>query len=452
MVGKPSFPEYWVTAGSYNGFRHSNRCGGLWTGTNLSDKGRIWRAAFFIMVLSNRMELAAAKPLSMLPVGKFSFSDSAPTGLSGLTFAGGNQYYAVEDSGARVYPLTINIDLTTGAVNSATFGPLIQLGGTDLEGIAYNGVNNSLYVSDEAGPSIREYSLAGNPIGTVVIPTIYNSIRTNLSLESISLQAGHQALWTANEQALTVDGDTSTTSSGTTVRLQKFSTDLAPAGQWAYETDTINNSFPADVAGEQVGVSDILALPNGKLLVLERQADANFLSLRYKNRIYEVNFSGATDVSSLSGLSGGGYTGVTKKLLWDSPWFEGTDRDNFEGMTLGPQLTGGDYSVLLISDGDDSGGFVHGESLYALRLGGGVTLPADFDTDGDTDGADFLHWQRQLGDALNLVLWQANFGTTMGLSASTTAIPEPTTALLVGLAMIGLAGTRQQGTWRASQW
>jgi len=216
-----------------------------------------------------------AQPLSITPVGRFDFIGTAPDGMSGISYLGGNQYLAVEDSGARLHNLTINLDLATGAVGSATVGSTTILGGsTDLEGVAYNAASNSVYVSDETGPAIREYNLSGTQIGTVTVPSVYNNIRTNKSLESLSLQAGHQSLWTANEQALTVDGDASSTGSNTIVRLQKFDSNLNPAGQWAYVTDNAASGFP-DHASEQIGVSDMLVLPNGKVLVLERRADTS---------------------------------------------------------------------------------------------------------------------------------------------------------------------------------
>ena len=43
------------------------------------------------------------------------------TGLSGITYAGGNQYYAVNDSGGLVSPLTIAMD-ANGEITSATVG------------------------------------------------------------------------------------------------------------------------------------------------------------------------------------------------------------------------------------------------------------------------------------------------------------------------------------------
>jgi hypothetical protein len=82
-----------------------------------------------------------------------------------------------------------------------------------------------------------------------------------------------------------------------------------------------------------------------------------------------------------------------------------------------------------------------------------VTANADFDGDGDVDGADFLTWQRGVGvgttrsqgnadgdsdvDAADLTVWKSQFGQT-GLSG---AVPEPTALFLsaIALAAAGLA-------------
>ncbi len=57
-------------------------------------------------------------------------------------------------------------------------------------------------------------------------------------------------------------------------------------------------------------------------------------------------------------------------------------------------------------------------------------VDGDFDGDLDVDGADFLKWQRELGDAANLALWEGNFGTTAAAAAAA-SVPEPASWILV---------------------
>jgi hypothetical protein len=54
-------------------------------------------------------------------------------------------------------------------------------------------------------------------------------------------------------------------------------------------------------------------------------------------------------------------------LLWEGNFAN----LNFEGITLGPPLDNGDYSLILVSD--NGGGL--GQSLYALRITGVIPEP-----------------------------------------------------------------------------
>ena len=316
--------------------------------------------------------LAAPAPaqLTVTGVGAVALPSGA-TGaseLSGLSWAGGNQYYTVSDGTQSVYPLTIDLNMATGAVVSAVLSNGTALSGaSDLEGIAYVAADGSAYVSDETGPAIRRHHLgSGGVLATIALPVVFSNIRANLSLESISLQTGGASLWTANEEALTVDGLVSAVGAGTVVRLQKFDAGASPAGQWAYVTDGITGDIPS-VTVERSGVADLLVLPNGKLLVLERELGQVGLLPQFRSRIYELDFTGATDVSGqAAGLQV--YTPVGKTLLWESFFLF----DNFEGMTLGPELSSGDHSLLLISDN----GSGLNQGLYALTLSGPVPEPA----------------------------------------------------------------------------
>jgi len=63
-----------------------------------------------------------------------------------------------------------------------------------------------------------------------------------------------------------------------------------------------------------------------------------------------------------------------------------------------------------------------------------AALDGDFDGDGDIDGADFLTWQRNPSVG-NLADWQAGYGSATGSSsASSTAVPEPSSMLLAAFA------------------
>lgn len=76
----------------------------------------------------------------------------------------------------------------------------------------------------------------------------------------------------------------------------------------------------------------------------------------------------------------------------------------------------------------------------SLLLTSAATLTGDFDFDGDVDGNDFLVWQRGSSpnpfSAGDLADWRANYGTG-SLGAANTAVPEPSTWVLLSLTAIG---------------
>ncbi|MBN2375652.1 MAG: esterase-like activity of phytase family protein [Sedimentisphaerales bacterium] len=303
----------------------------------------------------------------------------APGGLSGITWVSGNQFYLINDNGHKMYPATINIDSNTGAITSASLGTEIVLdAGSDLEGIAYDPDGNSdagsVFISDEVGPALREHALDGTLINTLPVPTVYTTGRSNKLLESLTRQQNGATIWTANEEALTNDGPISTFTAGTVVRLQRFTrseTGYIPNGQWAYETEKIAHDSPL-VPNEVSGLSDLCVLPNGQLLALERQLTGSGIGLNFpefRNHIYLIDFNDATDITAIPALDGATYTKTSKTLLWSGTF--GLPFSNYEGLALGPQLTDGSHSLLMISDGDDQ----PDEDLYALKISGNIKMP-----------------------------------------------------------------------------
>ena len=80
------------------------------------------------------------------------------------------------------------------------------------------------------------------------------------------------------------------------------------------------------------------------------------------------------------------------------------------------------------------------------------SFAADFDNDGDVDGADLTKWEMDFGgpgsdadgdgdsDGSDFLIWQQQFGSGVGPVAASQAVPEPSTAILL-VGMIYLAIT-----------
>jgi hypothetical protein len=136
-------------------------------------------------------------------------------------------------------------------------------------------------------------------------------------------------LWTANEEALAQENSVSTASTGSLVRLQKFDHAGRPAGLWAYLTDSSGFDNPQTTL-ERSGISDLLALPDGSLLVLECTLGVSLLP-SFRNRLYLIDFTGATNTSTLADLDEVAYTPVAKSLLWEKNMGSVATR-NFEGI------------------------------------------------------------------------------------------------------------------------
>ena len=180
-----------------------------------------------------------------------------------------------------------------------------------------------------------------------------------------------------------MDGPLSTATTGTLVRILKYANDLPTpnsVAEYAYLTAPVHGSF---ISGSRSGVSQIVALPNGKLLALERSF-ALGLSF-YQTRIYEVDVSNATNVIGLATLVGTVYTPASKRLLYTG------DHTNLEGLCLGPKLASGGYALVGVIDDDDP---ISVNRVVSFRLTGDVdsTCPADLNEDGAVDDADFVRF------------------------------------------------------------
>ena len=284
----------------------------------------------------------------------FSFEYHAATDFSGLTWAGGSDYFTVSDKVRAIFPMTIALDPASGKILSASIGTAMPVKTklADFEGIAFVPDTRRLYVSAETGDGIFGFDLRKRSVIPVAVPRIFSKARNNKSLESLTYDATVKNFWTANEEALTCDGPMSAREHGTVVRLQRFDSQFRPLAQFAYVTEP---SFYRTHGGG-TGVSDLALLPNGELLVLERVVGVLGLSVK----IFRAELRGATDVSKFAGLQGTAYAPATKTLIFSRATFS----NNFEGIALGPKLEGGWRSLILIAD--SGGGTMH--YLMPLRI------------------------------------------------------------------------------------
>ena len=325
--------------------------------------------------------LADAPAPSVQEIGFFRLPASAPEGLSGITWMGGDTFAAVEDSGGRIHALKIHSDETTGAITNCVFtGTRTVAALQDAEGIAYDESANCLYVSDESGPKILKISRnADTAPATVPCPEILRNIRPNKSLEALSFGTdanGKDILWTANEDALSCDGPVSSTNTEAVVRL--FATDpcneKAPVREWKYKLDKAEGdglSFGnRTIFTPFNGLAALAALGDGKLLALERicgqkkvDDGASVKTTLITVRIYFID---------TAELPPGSDAPLAKTLLCTLH----SGISNYEGMTLGPALPDGSRLLILVADGDTTTvslnnmnfAFSWEKSLFSLKL------------------------------------------------------------------------------------
>ncbi len=310
-------------------------------------------------------------------VGEYALPDSAPEGLSGISWRGGvpgaagpqdDDYVLVEDSGGRLHSATIGIDRETGAITNAVVSPAGAIpGAADLEGIACGRAGSTpiLFVSDESVPAIlaKEVGASGSDWTVLPLPEPLRRCRFNLALEALALSADGRVLWTANEDALPEDGSVSAPGRGSRVRL--YSLDVSdlrrpPAEpRWRfYPLDSAEGAPFPHLPDPFNGLAELCALPDGRLLALERsfglrtrsaddpRASLITISIYLVDPLHaeaEPRAESAADAESPAGAPV-----LAKTLLWRGL----TGRANYEGMTLGPGLADGSRALLLVSDGD----------------------------------------------------------------------------------------------------
>jgi hypothetical protein len=231
----------------------------------------------------------------------------------------------------------------------------------DIEALRIDPLDGTVWYTSEGDrkrgfdPFVRHMRRDGAYLGAAQLPEMFRvsreekGARDNLAFEGLSFAPDGRSMWVAMESPLYQDGPLPTPSSGALVRISRMDRDGRVLEQYAYPVDAIPAApGPGKVADN--GVSEILAVNQRALLVLERSAVQDAAGA-YKNyiRLYEMDSGGATDVRGVAALAGAGVRPAAKRLVLDLNTL-GIRLDNLEAMSFGPKLPNGHDSLLIVSD------------------------------------------------------------------------------------------------------
>lgn len=328
-----------------------------------------------LLLAATRMPAQIAVELKQQSLARWNVGTAQYSGIAPL---GDDRYAVVSDKEPAdgFFLFTIRQDAATGEVTdvvlegfrgssaSATDAQGHSL--RDAEGIARYTPAGTLFISGEGDQRILEYTLAGQPTGrSLAVPAAMSRERIypNYGFEALTYSDAHGLFWTVTESMLRADGTPAgqlAPGGHNLLRLQSFGHDLQPAAQYAYRMDP-----PRTVKFGRMhifGVPALTALPDGSLLVLEREADirANYLGSSVACKIYRVRpldswqIDGSTDLSRLDPnrfLVKEPVAAFTTRLTATSTAFA-----NYEGMCPGRRLQDGRQTLLLISDSQGGAG------------------------------------------------------------------------------------------------
>ena len=199
----------------------------------------------------------------------------------------------------------------------------------------------------------------------------------NYNFESLAFDSVRQYLWTIPESTLRKDGQPATPQNGLAnqLRLMRLNwgkmkedsnkeecseqesskKDFRYMMTYAYQMDQPSTHKKADIY--VMGVSELCALPDGQLLVLEREAFIPKIKIGAfcKCKLYLINPLNSEEFSMKEKFSSD--TPFLKKRLL-TEWKTGLSLSkrsfaNYEGMCLGPKLEDGSQVIILLSDSQD---------------------------------------------------------------------------------------------------
>ena len=333
--------------------------------------------------------------MSLAYLGEFSLPwdtqyDGIPFGgISGLDFdPTTGHYWAISDdrsqkAPARIYELAIDIrqgqlkrvdvvrtitlkdpkgqSFAAGSIDpeSVRRGPDQLLYWTS-EGSTKAGLPTVVRVADRNGAFVREFP---TPDGFSPVPNGQTGIRENLAFEGLSFLPSGELI-VGMETALKQDGPVANLLEGSLARFVRYDARTGqPTAEYVYPISPISQPPLAKPYENDNGVSEVMALDEHRLLVIERGFASGYGS---SVKVFIADMAGATDVSHLRSLkeTAQPIVPIRKSQLIDFRGM-GLVPDNIEGVALGRLPDG---SEVLIFASDDNFSANQKNQFYAFKV------------------------------------------------------------------------------------
>lgn len=361
-----------------------------------------------------------------------------------------------------------------GSLNGLAPNPTNVLGRSfDPEGIVVHPVTGNLLVSSEYGPRVYEFTSNGTLLRQYDTPANIQpngpnfagdagntaGMRSNRGFEGLAITPDGKYAFAMLQSAMLNEG----TSNGTFARIVKYDTATGQAvAQYVYQMDA---------SSQGRGTSALVAINDHQFMVIERNnrglGVTGTETTPVNKNVYIIDITGATDVTNLNGIGAGnlllnnstlnaGIHAVSKTAQFidlDADFPLGISPEKWEGLTIGPQLTNGQYLILAGTDNDFSvtqnGSGTQFDVFFnsATQQRIQCDLNSNFancllvDVDGDVGGA-------FLGDTAGFELipgvLQAYVSQGTDLANYVGPIPEPASLALLGGALVGLGLVRRK--------
>ncbi|WP_299157464.1 esterase-like activity of phytase family protein [uncultured Tenacibaculum sp.] len=352
-------------------------------------KKNIFYILVFLVLTGCKTEKISLKFLNEFIVkDSLKFENAIVGGISGIDFYN-NKYYMVVDDARNPRVLVGDILIKEDSIKSVKFEKTIQIKDTtsqfykenilDLESILV--YNNQLNIVSEGSirkgkdPSIFIADMAGEFQEKILVPSYFEAKskakpKHNAAFESSSKSIDNKGFWAAMEAPLEADGEEPTFhKTQSPIRITYFDNDTRKATkQFAYQLEKIDK--PAKGKINLNGVTAILEYTKNKFFVVERIYQSGYSSYGNTIRIFKATVNEeTTNTLSFQSLKKEKFLPLKKELIFDFNSVENelTDGiiDNIEGITLGPKLSNGNQSLILVSDDNFQ---VYGKQLNQFLL------------------------------------------------------------------------------------